>query len=51
MTYQIVVDLAVNSGLLYFIGLTAVVLVYVLWPSNRAKFERAARLPLETDEG
>lgn len=51
MNYQIVASLAVNSGLVYFLCLVAIVLVYVLWPSNREKFKRAARVPLESDEG
>jgi cytochrome c oxidase cbb3-type subunit IV len=51
MTHEIVMDVALNSGLIYFLGLFAIVLAYVLWPSNRKTFERAARLPLEHDEG
>lgn len=37
-------------GLLYFVLLFAGVVAYALWPSNRQKFDRAARLPLEGDE-
>ncbi|MDX2145677.1 MAG: cbb3-type cytochrome c oxidase subunit 3 [Rhodospirillaceae bacterium] len=51
MTHEIVLDVALNSGLIYFVGLFAVVLAYVLWPANRKTFERAARLPLDHDEG
>jgi len=51
MTHEIAVELALNSGLVYFLGFFALVLVYVLWPSNRATFDRAAKLPLDQDEG
>ncbi|HRK70464.1 MAG TPA: cbb3-type cytochrome c oxidase subunit 3 [Micropepsaceae bacterium] len=37
-------------GLVYFVLLFAGVVAYALWPSNRKKFDRAARLPLEGDE-
>ena len=36
-------------GLIIFIILFAGVLVYALWPKNKAKFDHAARLPLEDD--
>jgi cytochrome c oxidase cbb3-type subunit IV len=51
MTHEIITELALNSGLLYFVGFFVLVLVYVLRPANRAKFERAAKVPLENDEG
>jgi cytochrome c oxidase cbb3-type subunit 4 len=51
VTHEIVTELALNSGLIYFLALFAVVLGYVLWPANRKTFERAARLPLDQDEG
>lgn len=50
MTHEIVTELALNSGLLYFCGFFILVLVYVLWPANAKKFERAARMPLEDNE-
>ncbi len=39
--------LAGTWGLIYMAAIFAVAVAYALWPSNRAKFERAARLPLE----
>jgi len=36
-------------GLLYMMTIFAVACGYALWPRNRAKFERAARLPLNDD--
>ncbi len=37
-------------GLLLLAGLACAVLVYTFWPGNRAKFEQAARAPLQLDE-
>jgi cytochrome c oxidase cbb3-type subunit 4 len=39
--------LAGTWGLVYMMAIFAIAVAYALWPSNRAKFERAARLPLE----
>ena len=36
-------------GLLYLVLMFLCVLVYALWPGNRAKFERAANQILEED--
>ncbi|HSR72241.1 MAG TPA: cbb3-type cytochrome c oxidase subunit 3 [Kiloniellales bacterium] len=49
MSYEDVVHFAGNWGLVYFLILFVGVLVYALWPGNRKKFERAARLPLEEE--
>jgi cytochrome c oxidase cbb3-type subunit 4 len=49
MTFETLRLWALNSGLIYFVALTIVVIAYVLKPSNRARFERAARMPLESD--
>ncbi|MHA1599929.1 MAG: cbb3-type cytochrome c oxidase subunit 3 [Alphaproteobacteria bacterium] len=49
MQYENVVSFAATYGLIYFIILFAVVVAYALWPSNKSKFDRAARLPLEED--
>lgn len=51
MTHDVVTEIAMNSGLIYFIGIFVVVLIYVLKPSNRSTFDKAARVPLEKDEG
>lgn len=39
--------LAGTWGLLYMMAIFVIAVAYALWPSNRAKFERAARLPLD----
>lgn len=49
MTYQTLSHFAQTGGVLYFVALFAVVLAYALWPSNRDRFEDAARLPLSED--
>jgi cytochrome c oxidase cbb3-type subunit 4 len=51
MTYQTVQSLAAMAGLFIFIALFVLVIVYVFWPSNKDRFERARHLPLERDEG
>jgi cytochrome c oxidase cbb3-type subunit 4 len=49
MDYETVASLFSTGGLIYFLLLFAGVLVYALWPGNKAKFDRAARMPLEED--
>ncbi|MGD1880601.1 MAG: cbb3-type cytochrome oxidase subunit 3 [Kiloniellaceae bacterium] len=49
MHYEQVAHFAATYGLIYFIIMFAGVLAYVFWPSNKEKFEEAARLPLEED--
>ncbi len=44
--YEWIRSLWVVWLLLLFLGIVA----YALWPSNKAKFEHAARIPLEDDE-
>jgi cytochrome c oxidase cbb3-type subunit 4 len=51
MTYEAIRSLAGLTGLFIFIALFAAALVYVLWPGNKERFERARHLPLEKDEG
>ncbi len=49
MSYQQVAEIAEIYGLIYLIVLFAGVLAYALWPRNKKKFERAARIPLTED--
>ena len=44
--YDALSQFAQTWGLLLFILLFAGVLVYALWPGNRERFRRAARMPL-----
>jgi cytochrome c oxidase cbb3-type subunit 4 len=49
--YETLSNFAQTWGLVIFVLLFGGVLVYALWPRNQAKFDRAARMPLnETDE-
>ncbi len=48
-TYMIFANFAQTWGLAIFVILFAIVLIYALKPSNRERFERAARTPLEKD--
>ncbi len=47
--YHHVSHFAQTWGMVLFVVIFVGVLVYALWPKNRAKFERAARAPLEED--
>lgn len=49
MTHQTVSAFAQSWGLVYLMILFAVVCGYALWPRNKEKFDRAARVPLEED--
>lgn len=49
MTYQDVVAFSESWGGVYFMIMFLVALTYALWPSKRAEFDQAARIPLEDD--
>ena len=50
MTHDDFVWLAKSVGLFYLIGLSVIVLVYVYWPSNRKRFDRAAEAILDGED-
>lgn len=50
MSYDTVVQISQTTTLIFFILLFLAVVAYAFWPSNKAKFERAARVPLEKDQ-
>ncbi|TAJ39724.1 MAG: cbb3-type cytochrome c oxidase subunit 3 [Reyranella sp.] len=50
VTYDEVVWFSKTFGLFYLIGFSALVLVYVYWPSNKATFERAAAAILHDED-
>ena len=49
MSYALLSSFAQTGGLLYFVAMFLAVLIYALWPRNRARFARAAHLPLAED--
>jgi len=49
MTHQTVSAFAQSWGLIYLLILFVAVCGYALWPRNKGKFDRAARMPLEED--
>ena len=49
MSYHDVAHFVRTWGMIYFVVLFAIVMIYALWPRNRDKFERASRMPLEED--
>ena len=50
MDYETLSTFSKSWGLVYMVVLFAAVFVYALWPRNKAKFEKAARMPLEGDD-
>lgn len=50
MSYDTIATFAKSWGLVYLCVLFLGVLIYALWPSNKAKFDKAARMPLEGDD-
>lgn len=49
MTYQTLSAFAQTGGLVYFVLLFLAVVAYALWPRNRARFDKASRMPLAED--
>ncbi|MBI1329706.1 MAG: CcoQ/FixQ family Cbb3-type cytochrome c oxidase assembly chaperone [Alphaproteobacteria bacterium] len=50
LTYEQVAGFAHSWGMVYFVVMFLAVLAYALWPSNKARFDRAASIPLHDDE-
>jgi cytochrome c oxidase cbb3-type subunit 4 len=48
-TYKQLANFAQTWGLVYFVTVFALALVYALWPSNKGRFDDAARVPLRED--
>jgi cytochrome c oxidase cbb3-type subunit IV len=48
-TYHMLARIAQGAGVLYFMAIFLAVCLYALWPSNRDRFEAAARTPLQDD--
>jgi cytochrome c oxidase cbb3-type subunit IV len=48
-TYRAVAEFAQTWGLVYFVAIFVLVLLYALWPSRKKQFDEAARIPLRED--
>lgn len=48
--HDTLVWLAKSFGLFYLIALSAVIVAYVYWPSNKQRYQRAAAMPLADDD-
>jgi cytochrome c oxidase cbb3-type subunit IV len=48
-TYAFLAHLAQSAGLLYFMAIFIGMAAYAFWPSNKAKFDKAASMPLRED--
>jgi cytochrome c oxidase cbb3-type subunit IV len=48
-TYLALAGFAQTWGLVYFVSIFVVVLIYALWPTRQRQFDEAARIPLRED--
>jgi cytochrome c oxidase cbb3-type subunit 4 len=48
MTYETVVQITQPAMLILFVVLFLGVVIYAFWPGNKARFDRAARIPLDS---
>lgn len=48
--HSTVVAFAKSFGLFYLIALSAAVLLYTFWPSNRKRFDDAAQAAIEEED-
>ena len=51
VTYETVSRFAQQGGSIYFSLLFVAAMIYALWPRNRSRFDAAARMPLDDEEG
>jgi cytochrome c oxidase cbb3-type subunit IV len=49
MTYETVATISQVASLLMFIAMFVGIVVYALWPANRARFEKVQRQALDLD--
>lgn len=49
-THETFVALSKSWGLFYLVGLSIAVLIYALWPANRARFTQAKYSILDEDD-
>lgn len=49
--HDTLVGFAKTFGLFYLIAMSVAAVIYAFWPSNRKRFDRAARSVLDDEEG
>ena len=47
--YNELANFAQTWGLLYFVAIFIGILIYVMWPKNKKRFDDAANIPLRED--
>lgn len=50
LTYETVAGFTQSLSLVIFFTIFIGVVVYAVWPGNRKTFEKASRMPLDSDE-
>jgi cytochrome c oxidase cbb3-type subunit IV len=48
--HDLLVEISKSFGLFYLMALSVAVLVYVFWPSNKPRFDNAARSILDGED-
>ncbi len=48
-TYNALAHFAQSWGLIYFFVVFVAVVVFVMWPSRRRRYEEASKIPLQED--
>ena len=51
ITHDILVGFAKSFGLFYLIALSLAITVYAFWPSNRGRFDNAAKSIMDDEDG
>ncbi|MBN9532894.1 MAG: cbb3-type cytochrome c oxidase subunit 3 [Alphaproteobacteria bacterium] len=50
ITHDMLVGFSKSFGLFYLLAMAAVALAYACWPSNKARFDKAARDIIEDED-
>lgn len=50
MSYDQIAHFIKIGGTVVFTAVFVLAIIYAVWPGNRARFERAARLPLDSHD-
>ncbi|MDZ4321684.1 MAG: cbb3-type cytochrome c oxidase subunit 3, partial [Phenylobacterium sp.] len=50
LSYEAVASFSQQAGLIYFGLIFLAGVAYALWPSRKAEFQQAARMPLDDDK-